>query len=68
MTIGARGEMARPSLSEGTPTVADAILARLVSGVIRIKLRGESMRRVRTQGDLGLIENETNPALARSSG
>lgn len=32
-------------LSEGNPTVADALLDRLVSGAIRIKLRGESMRK-----------------------
>jgi DNA replication protein DnaC len=32
-------------LSEGNSTVADAILDRLVSGAIRIILRGESMRK-----------------------
>ncbi|OQW62707.1 MAG: hypothetical protein BVN29_18270 [Nitrospira sp. ST-bin5] len=32
-------------LSEGNPTVADALLDRLVRSAIRIKLRGESMRK-----------------------
>ena len=53
---------------EGNPTVADAILGQLVSGAIRITLRGESMQRVRAQGDFGRVEDETNPALARSDG
>lgn len=34
-------------LSGGNPTVADAILDRVVSGSLRIPLRGESMRKVR---------------------
>jgi DNA replication protein DnaC len=38
------------SLREGTPTVADALLDRLVSGAIRITLRGESMRRLGAKG------------------
>ena len=55
-------------LSEGNPTVADAIFDRLGSGAIRIKLRGESMRKLRAQGDRGKVEGETNPVLARSGG
>ena len=37
-------------LSGGNPTVADAILDRLVSGANRIELKGESMRKRRTKG------------------
>ena len=36
-------------LSGGNPTVADAILDRLVSGSHRLELRGESMRKQRTK-------------------
>lgn len=54
-------------LSEGNPTVADALLDRLVSGAIRIILRGESMRKVRTQGDLGQGEDKANPVARRRS-
>jgi DNA replication protein DnaC len=54
--------------SEGNSTVANAILDRLVSGAIRIILRGESMRKLRTQGGLGQVDDEPNPALARSGG
>ena len=54
-------------LSEGN-SMANAILDRLVSGAIRIILRGESMRKLRTQGELGQVEDEPNPALARSGG
>ena len=53
-------------LSEGNPTVADAILDRLVSGAIRIKLRGGSMRRLRVQRELGQVEEETNPTAAKA--
>ena len=35
-------------LSDGNPTVADAILDRLVSGTMRINLKGESMRKLRS--------------------
>lgn len=35
-------------LSGGNPTVADAILDRLVSGSIRMNLKGESMRKLRS--------------------
>lgn len=35
-------------LGGGNPTVADAILDRLVSGAIRLPLHGESMRKLRT--------------------
>lgn len=34
-------------LSGGNPTMADAILDRLVSGAHRMELKGESMRRLR---------------------
>lgn len=34
-------------LSGGNPTVADAILDRVISGALRIPLRGESMRKLR---------------------
>ena len=34
-------------LSGGNPTVADAILDRLISGSQRIELKGESMRKLR---------------------
>lgn len=37
-------------LSGGNPTVADAILDRLVSGSHRIELKGESMRKLKTRG------------------
>ncbi len=37
-------------LSGGNPTVADAILDRLVSGAHRLELKGESMRKLRTRG------------------
>jgi DNA replication protein DnaC len=40
-------------LSGGNPTVADAILDRLVSGAHRIALTGESMRKLRTRVKLG---------------
>ncbi|PPD49853.1 MAG: AAA family ATPase [Methylotenera sp.] len=36
-------------LSDGNPTVADAILDRLVSGTMRINLKGESMRKLRSE-------------------
>lgn len=36
-------------LSGGNPTVADAILDRLVSGASRIELKGESMRKLRAK-------------------
>ena len=36
-------------LGGGNPTVADAILDRVVSGALRIPLRGESMRKVRSR-------------------
>lgn len=36
-------------LSEGNPTVADAILDRVVSGSMRINMRGESMRKRRNK-------------------
>lgn len=36
-------------LGGGNPTVADAILDRVVSGALRISLRGESMRKVRSR-------------------
>ncbi len=35
-------------LKGGNPTVADAILDRLVSGTLRIQLKGESMRKLRS--------------------
>ncbi|OAM51310.1 AAA family ATPase [Methylovorus sp. MM2] len=35
-------------LQGGNPTVADAILDRLVSGTLRIQLKGESMRKLRS--------------------
>lgn len=35
-------------LSGGNPTVADAILDRLVSGALRISLKGDSMRKMRS--------------------
>lgn len=38
-------------LSGGNPTMADAILDRLVSGAHRIELKGDSMRRLRGRGD-----------------
>lgn len=53
-------------LSQGNPTVADALLDRLVSGDIQITLRGESMRKVRTQGDLGQGEDKANPTAAKA--
>jgi DNA replication protein DnaC len=53
-------------LSEGNPTVADALLDRLVSGAIRIKLRGESMRRLRAQREPGQGEDQTNPTPAKN--
>jgi len=34
-------------LSGGNPTIADAILDRLVSGALRINLKGDSMRKLR---------------------
>lgn len=37
-------------LSGGNPTVADAILDRLVSGSHRIELKGESMRKLKARG------------------
>lgn len=37
-------------LSDGNPTIADAILDRLVSGSEHIELKGESMRRHRKPG------------------
>lgn len=37
-------------LSGGNPTVADAILDRLVSRSHRIELKGESMRKLKTRG------------------
>jgi DNA replication protein DnaC len=37
-------------LSGGNPTVADAILDRLVSGSHRIELKGESMRKLKVRG------------------
>lgn len=37
-------------LSGGNPTVADAILDRLVSGALRIPLKGDSMRKLRSLG------------------
>lgn len=37
-------------LSEGNPTVADAILDRVVSGSMRINMRGESMRKSQNKG------------------
>lgn len=37
-------------LSGGNPTMADAILDRLVSGAHRIQLKGESMRKIRSKG------------------
>lgn len=37
-------------LSGGNPTVADAILDRLVSGAHRVELKGESMRKLRARG------------------
>jgi len=40
-------------LSGGNPTVADAILDRLVSGANRIELEGESMRKLRGKGKSG---------------
>lgn len=40
-------------LSGGNPTVADAILDRLVSGANRIELKGESMRKLRGKGKSG---------------
>lgn len=52
-------------LREDNAAVADALLDRLVSGAIRIKLRGESMRRVCMQGDLGQVEDGTNPTAAK---
>lgn len=36
-------------LSGGNPTVADAILDRLVGGSNRIELKGESMRKMRAK-------------------
>lgn len=41
-------------LSGGNPTMADAILDRLVSGAHRIELKGESMRRLRGRGKSAL--------------
>lgn len=41
-------EMWHNYLSDGNPTVADAILDRLVSGTMRINLKGESMRKLRS--------------------
>lgn len=41
-------------LSGGNPTMADAILDRLVSGAHRIKLKGESMRKLRGRGKSAL--------------
>lgn len=38
-------------LSGGNPTVADAILDRLISGSQRIELKGESMRKLRGHAD-----------------
>ena len=52
-------------LSEGNATVADALLNRLMRVALRIKLCGETMRKVRTQGDLGLVEDKTNLAVAK---
>lgn len=40
-------------LSGGNPTVADAILDRLVSGANRMELKGESMRKLRGKGKTG---------------
>lgn len=40
-------------LSGGNPTVADAILDRLVSGTNRIELKGESMRKTRAKNKTG---------------
>lgn len=53
-------------LSEGNPTIADALLDRLVSGAIRVKLRGESMRKVRAQQELGQREDEANLTHAKN--
>lgn len=41
-------------LSGGNPTMADAILDRLVSGAHRIELKGESMRKLRGRGKSAL--------------
>ena len=41
-------------LGEGNPTVADAILDRVVSGSMRVEMRGESMRLQQT-AEMGLI-------------
>ncbi|MDP3598099.1 MAG: hypothetical protein Q8S75_13990 [Nitrospirota bacterium] len=46
--------------------MAKAILDRLVSGAIRITLRGESMRRLRAQWELGQVEEKTNPTAAKA--
>lgn len=43
-----------------------SLLDRLVSGAIRITLRGESMRKLRTQGDRGQVEEKTNPTAAKA--
>lgn len=41
-------ELLHDYLSGGNPTMADAILDRLVSGSLRINLKGDSMRKLRT--------------------
>ncbi len=40
-------ELLHDYLSGGNPTIADAILDRLVSGALRINLKGDSMRKLR---------------------
>jgi DNA replication protein DnaC len=44
----------------GEPTLADAILARLVHNAYRLELQGESMRKAKA-ADVGIIDTTTNP-------
>jgi DNA replication protein DnaC len=44
----------------GDPTLADAILDRLVHNAYRLELKGESMRRAKA-GDAGIIDTTSNP-------
>ena len=43
------------------PTLADAILDRLVHNAYRLDLKGESMRKTRGLQDGGILGESTNP-------
>jgi DNA replication protein DnaC len=45
----------------GDPTIADAILDRLVHGAHRIELRGESMRKLRARAEAAERPEEARP-------